>query len=383
MVLHVETKTKLSSVFSIRDRFKILTMRAVASPRTRQWLLRFPVTRWLARMESQKLFDVCAGFVYSQVLFAFVETSVLNELSLGPAHLDDLAHAANLPSDRMERLLQATSAIGLTASLNNGMYCLGLSGAALVENPGVVAMIKHHILLYHDLADPVRLLRDPNLTTQTAMFWSYLGKDQNGIMAAKNTLEYSELMAASQAMISEIICASIDFKQYPKVLDVGGGLGIFARHVAGSSPRTAVTVFDLPEVIKVIDSTYDTKEKTMRIDTIGGDFFQDKIPIDYDLITLVRVLYDHSDENVARLLTNIRQALEPRGRLLIAEPFASAAATDRTADAYFNMYLLAMRAGNVRSFDRHVELLQAAGFKEIKTARSLNPSLAQIILARV
>ena len=382
MVLRADSTFKPRSFFLIKERLKLSLTRAVALPQVRHWLLRCPLTRWLARIESQKLFDVCAGFVYSQVLFAFIETPLLRELSRGPAFAEDLASAADLPLDRMERLLQATCAIGLTDTLHNNMYCLGLRGAALIENPGVIGMIKHHALLYEDLADPVSLLRDPNLPTQTANFWTYLGVDREIKMSAKNTIEYSQLMAASQTMISEIICASVDFSQYRKILDVGGGLGIFAKHVADSAPRTNVTVFDLPQVVEAIEHARETKEKITRIEAIGGDFFKDTVPTDYDLITLVRVLYDHSDENVDQLLRNIHESLKPNGTLLIAEPFASPGAADRTADAYFNMYLLAMRAGNVRSFCRHAELLRAAGFRKIQIVQSINPSLARIILAR-
>ena len=382
MNLHGNTTPKTHVAFSISGRFKILLARAVASPRVRLWLLRFPMTRWLARLESQKLFDVCAGFVYSQILFAFVDANLLNALAKGPASSEELASAADLPLDRMERLLQAACAIGLASALDKRMYSLGLRGAALIENPGVIEMIKHHALLYQDLADPIRLLRDPNLPTKTSMFWSYLEDGSDPKMTQKNTIVYSELMAASQTMISEIICASVNFTRYRRILDVGGGIGIFSRYAAESAPRATVAVFDLPEVIKVIENDHYATEKFTPFELIGGDFFQDKIPSGYDMITLVRVLYDHSDENVVRLLTNIRKSLESGGTLLIAEPFASADATDRTADAYFNMYLLAMRAGNVRSFDRHVELLKSAGFSAIKKVRSVNPSLVRIILAR-
>ena len=78
-------------------------------------------------------------------------------------------------------------------------------------------------------------------------------------------------------MISEIICASVDFRRYRKILDVGGGIGIFARHAAESATSTTVAVFDLPEVINVLESGQFATERGAPIEVIGGDFFQDNV----------------------------------------------------------------------------------------------------------
>ena len=367
---------------SIRGRILAVIASKVASTATRTWLMRFPMTRWLVNRETERLFDLCGGFVYSQVLSAFVEADLVKGLSMGPAHIDDLACVAKLSPERLGRLLQAACSLGLTHSLGQGMYCLGIKGAALVDNPGVIAMIRHHAHLYQDLADPLTLLRDSGVTTRLSTFWSYLADDRVRAMTSDSTSTYSDLMAESQTMISEVICSSIKFNVYQKVLDIGGGKGVFADHIVESSPRTLVTVFDLPEVIRVFEQDGRKPDKSCRIDKIAGNFFEDAIPADYDLITLVRVLFDHSDENVLKLLTRIYKALNPRGTLMIAEPFSSEQGADRIADAYFNMYLLAMGDGQVRTFERHSELLRAAGFGSINLVRSVSPSLARIILAQ-
>ena len=376
------TTPKNRRPLSIRGRILGVIAGKISSTTTRAWLMRFPVTRWLVNRETRRLFDLCGGFVYSQVLFAFVEADLVRIFSMGPTHVDDLSCAAKLPPERLKRLLQAASSLGLTHSLGEGIYCLGIKGAALVDNPGLIAMIKHHVHLYQDLADPLNLLRDPNVKTRLSVFWSYLAADPDRAMTIDSTTAYSELMAESQEMISEVICNSFKFNGYQKVLDMGGGKGVFANHIVQSSPRSLVTVFDLPEVIRASERDGSLLDKSCRIDAVAGNFFQDPIPADYDLITLVRVLFDHSDENVLKLLTRIYEALNPWGTLMIAEPFSNEQGADPIADAYFNMYLLAMGDGQVRTFGRHSELLRAAGFRSIDVVRSVNPSLTKIILAQ-
>ena len=42
-------------------------------------------------------------------------------------------------------------------------------------NPGVVAMIEHHAMLYGDLKDPIALLRGDVGAGQLAAYWPYAG----------------------------------------------------------------------------------------------------------------------------------------------------------------------------------------------------------------
>ena len=48
----------------------------LADPRFREWATRFPLTRPVARRRTRALFDLCAGFVYAQVLHACIELRV-------------------------------------------------------------------------------------------------------------------------------------------------------------------------------------------------------------------------------------------------------------------------------------------------------------------
>ena len=51
------------------------------APRFQRWAAAFPLTRRLARRDGERLFDLMAGFVYSQTLLACVELGLLQRLS--------------------------------------------------------------------------------------------------------------------------------------------------------------------------------------------------------------------------------------------------------------------------------------------------------------
>ena len=44
--------------------------RLIASPSFQRWATRFPLTRWLVKKQASDIFDLMAGFVYTQVLLA-------------------------------------------------------------------------------------------------------------------------------------------------------------------------------------------------------------------------------------------------------------------------------------------------------------------------
>ena len=198
---------------TLQDRLREAVARLAASPRLQDWIGRFPPTRPLARHHAEGLFDLCAGFVYSQVLYAFVAAGLLDALRDGPCSLRELAATAKLPEVSMKRLLRAAVGLGLAAPRSRGRFGLGLRGAALAGNPGTVAMIQHHQMLYSDLADPLALLRGEAMPTQIGQYWSYVAADRPQDLTGEAVASYSDLMAVSQIMIADIVAilGSIDF----------------------------------------------------------------------------------------------------------------------------------------------------------------------------
>src|SRR5690606_34618945 len=76
-----------------------------SSARWQAWASAFPLTRPFARRASRRVFDLCAGFVYSQVLLAVVRLRLLEQLTDGPRSAEELATALDLPADSTDRLL--------------------------------------------------------------------------------------------------------------------------------------------------------------------------------------------------------------------------------------------------------------------------------------
>ncbi len=367
---------------TLSDRLRSVAPRLVSSPRFRAWIARLPVVRTITRHQTQALFDVCAGFVYSQILAAFVETGTLEALAKGPLSAGELAGKTGLAPETAERLLRGAAALGLAGHRSGGRFGLGMRGAALIDNPGVLAMIRHHKDLYADLSDPVGLLQGTAGPSRLSRYWSYLSADREDRLSNEAAARYSELMALSQTMVAEIATDSFAFHKYRRILDVGGGTGVFLEHVASRAPGSTLSLFDLPPVAASARERLSTAGLGDRISAVGGDFLCDPLPSGQDLVTLVRVVYDHKDATVLALLRACRAALNDRGALLIAEPISGPGPGAKVADAYFGFYLMTMGSGGTRTREQHTTLLHRAGFRHVRFLTTTVPDQIRLILAR-
>jgi demethylspheroidene O-methyltransferase len=235
----VERESWLDAVLRWRDTL-------TASREFQRWAARFPLTRHVARRRSRALFDLCAGFVYTQVLRACVELDLFALLAAGPLTPDAIAARVGLSAPVLERLVGAAIALRLLERRTRGRVGLGALGAPLAGNEALDALVRHHALLYDDLRDPLALLRRRSQGgTALADYYPYAGPDA---VAPSQAAVYSALMSATAAPLVDEVLDAYSFARHRVLLDVGGGEGRLAAAVATRWPHLAVTVLDLPPV---------------------------------------------------------------------------------------------------------------------------------------
>ncbi len=356
--------------------------RVFASPKFQHWAARLPLIRWIARSRADAAFDLLAGFAYSQVLRAYVEGGLFDILKDGPLSATAIALRLGLSENATLTLLRAGRPLMLSEEPAPDHWMLGEQGAVFASNPGVQAMVRHHRLLYTDLADPLALLRaDRAEPTALSRFWTYAGALHGATERGADTAEYSELMAASQHFVADEVLASVAFRDVEKLLDVGGGHGAFLRHIGSAWPHLQLGLFDLPEVAATGAQVLGAALGASRITAHPGNFFIDSIPQAYDMVSLVRILHDHDDAPAQALLANIRKSLAPGARLLIAEPMAQIPGAEPMGEAFFGLYLWAMGSGRPRSPAEIIAMLRGAGFVRAQVVATAQPVNASIILA--
>jgi demethylspheroidene O-methyltransferase len=363
------------------------------------------------------LFDVCAGFVYSQILFACVRLKLFDALAEGPLGAAELATRLQVPLDSTERLLEAAVSLQLVDRRPGDRFGLGSLGAALVGNPAVGAMVEHHRLLYADLYDPVGLLRGELHETELGKYWKYAkgntsprrslegtesaAADAAGSSAAPGTAasggtasggtatapgervdDYSALMSNSQSLVSAEILDAYSLAKHQWLLDVGGGEGGFLIEAGKRHKHLKLQLFDLPDVAQRARARFASLDLEPRVEARGGNFLTEPLPVGADVISLVRVVHDHDDDAVMALLHAAHRALPASGTLLLAEPMMGTPGAEPVGDAYFGFYLLAMGQGRPRTPQTLHRMLRTAGFDSSHLVGTHQPLQTRLIVAR-
>jgi demethylspheroidene O-methyltransferase len=155
------------------------------------------------------------------------------------------------------------------------------------------------------------------------------------------------------------------------------------RAAAERAPHLELMLFDLPAVAARARARFDSAGLSARTSVHGGSFLTDDLPRGADVISLVRVLHDHDDDAVRKILSACRAALPTGGTLLIAEPMADTPGAERAGDGYFGFYLLAMRSGRPRNPSELTRMLRETGFDSIRIRPTKTPLLTRVMTAVV
>lgn len=363
----------------MRDRFRAWRNRKLTDPAFRETARRLPGLRAITNTKANDLFAITTGFAQSQILLACVELDLFAALSVEPLDEAAIARRIDLSDDASARLLRAAEGLELVIRTSDGRWTLADHGVVMAQSPGLTAMVRHHAAVYRDLADPVRLLREPPAETETSRFWSYVGGEPGQADAGA----YSELMRVSQDMVIAEVLDAYPMTSHKRVIDIGGGDGAFITAVGTRWPHLALDLFDLPAVANHARERLANAPFVDRLTIHGGSFFDDALPRAPDCYALMRVLYDHDDSAALTLLTNVRQSMSERDTLIIGEPMAGDSAGGKLVAAYFTFYLMAMRSGRCRSPADIQKLLEKAGFGRIRVHRTAMPVVTGLVSAQI
>ena len=116
--------------------------------------------------------------------------------------------------------------------------------------------------------------------------------------------------------------APILAERYPlngasRLLDIGGGSGVYSIAWLQRHPNLRAVVWDRPEVLKVAQEMAETYGVADRLECIAGDMFADRLPTGCDVHLLSNILHDWDVDDCKTLIRRSAEALETGERLLI------------------------------------------------------------------
>jgi 2-polyprenyl-3-methyl-5-hydroxy-6-metoxy-1,4-benzoquinol methylase len=159
--------------------------------------------------------------------------------------------------------------------------------------------------------------------------------------------------------------SAIDLAGVKRALDLGGGPGTYSMELARK--KIDVTLFDLPEAIAIAKEII-SEHGVENINFAAGDFHVDDIGSGFDLVFISQIVHSLSAEEAQALIGKARDALGPKGRIVIHEFLLEKDRAHPVPGALFSVNMLVNTvAGRSYTIQELRAWLAKAGFKAVGT----------------
>jgi precorrin-6B methylase 2 len=174
--------------------------------------------------------------------------------------------------------------------------------------------------------------------------------------------QFTGTMDSRGMYVGPVLAARLDLEAHHRLLDIGGGSGIYACCIAAAHPHLKATVFEKPPVDRVTQKCIARRGFTGRVDVASGDMFRDALPAGYDVHLWSNALHDWDAPTVKLLLEKSFAALPPGGLVVIHDRHLNREKTGPLRIAAHSVFLMAGTEGRYYSIAEIEGFLDAVGF---------------------
>src|SRR5215472_7064229 len=161
---------------------------------------------------------------------------------------------------------------------------------------------------------------------------------------------------------AQAIVEAYDFSASQNVVDVGGGHGTLLAAILSAYPNARGVLFDQAHVIAGARTFLEGAGVADRCSLVAGDFLQ-SVSSGGDTYLLKWIVHDWDDESAISILRNCRQAMRPRGKVLVIEGLipAGSASAEHTQALWDDVLMLVLLGGRERTAEQYQHLMEMAG----------------------
>lgn len=302
-------------------------------------------------------------YMGSRTLLTACELDLFTTLDRSPVPAAELAQALNVDIRGLTRVLDCLITFDFLTKDEQGRYRPTENGRLLSsEHEQTVLPMALHLAHtwnnWHHLTETVRRGENPHRRHVTDLN----PDEQEAFIGAMHVVGQE---------LSTVIAAEYDASFAHRLLDIGGGSGIYTRAFLRSNPDLRAVIFDLDKVIPLTRKFIAHQGLEDRVSFVAGDFYQDELPTGFDLALLSAIIHQNSRKENRELFTKIHRALEPGGRILIRDHIMDETRTRPAAGAMFALNMLVnTRSGDTYTLSEVRQDLKQAGFAHIQDLRS-------------
>nr|WHM27935.1 O-methyltransferase [Lentzea rhizosphaerae] len=314
------------------------------------------------------LMRIASGFGMTKALAAAVDLGLFNHLSkVTTATKAEICRDLGLADRPAGMLLTVCTAMELLES--EGEY---FRNSAVAEEFLVMGK-EHYFGDYVKLKD-VRAYHSWDRLTDALRTNAPVGWDPKtqatpfeGISPEEARLFYSAMRSLS-AYTAATLARAVDLSGAKRLLDVGGGSGIYGIELGKVNPQLHTTVYELPSVCPMIEQAALAAGMADRISAAPGNFLTDEqLPGGHDVALLSTVLHNWGPEFNVVLLRKVYDAIEPGGTVVICEQFISDDRDGPLEGALLSLNMLVETTGGANyTRGEYESWLTEAGFTDLE-----------------
>jgi len=297
------------------------------------------------------------GFQESRILLTAVELDLFTHVGTG-ANAADVARRAGTDPRATEILLNALAAIGALLKRDGTFFNTPATAQYLVAGSPDCARpaLMHTVHLFDSWATLTRCVRSGTAVRA--------GAGAEDSQWTESFIEAMHWRAQKDAAELARIGRAQDVR---RMLDVGGGSGVYSIAFAKANPALHAEVLDREPVTRIARRHILAEGLEDRVTTRVGDFTRDDLGSGYDLVLLSAICHMLSPEENRSLLARCFRALAPGGRLLIRDFILDPGKTSPPQAALFAVNMLVnTRGGSTYTGEEYSAWLREAGFAGIR-----------------
>lgn len=322
-------------------------------------------------LDPAPIFEAFRGAHATELLTAAVaHFSLFGHLAQhGPQSLDALKKTLNLQHRPAIVLLTALRALDLLSRDPDGRFDLtplarehlvpgspfdvGDYIGLMASSPGVLSMVER-----------LRTNRPAGADdSSSGAAFIYREGIASAMESSASARHFTLALAGRARNVAPVLAQAYPLDEAHRLLDVGGGTGLYSLSFLEKNPQLHALVWDRPEVLAVARELGSEFNLADRLQLVPGDMFADPVPSDCDIILLSNILHDWDEPQCRQLVRKLADALPPGGQLLIHDVFLDDDLSGPLPIALYSASLFSLTEGRAYSAAEYHAWLSDAGLQ--------------------
>lgn len=314
-------------------------------------------------MQEKDVLKEVRQFWNSRAILTAAELDVFTAMEDRPSTAQEISQAKGLDERATARLLDSIVVCGYLEKKGE-RYKLTPRGAVLSasHSRSMLPVVRHMAHVWRNWSRLTETVIKGENEERSNPLFDLSDQEQRDFIEAMHVLG-QDLAEEVAVFYGETSCR--------RILDVGGGSGVYTLAFLRHNPHMEGIVFDLPRVIPITEERIRQEPEGERISLFPGDFYREELPTGCDMALLSAIIHQNGPEQNLELFCKVYRALEPGGILLIRDHIMDESRTSPQEGAMFALNMLVnTERGDTYTFREVNEALEQAGFEQIRALRT-------------